>query len=120
MFRAFATVMAALLGGAAALNFNDPDLVRWVAIYGAACVVSILVAARGGVPVAIAASVGAVALAWAILWALRVRDIDAYAHMFDEWKMTSATAEEARETCGLIIVAVWMLAIVIRAVVGAG
>ena len=35
------------------------------------------------------------------------------------WEMHSATVEEARETCGLLIVAGWMLAIVLRSMFGA-
>lgn len=38
--------------------------------------------------------------------------------MFDEWEMKSPTIEEAREACGLFIVAVWMA--VVTAVVWHG
>jgi transmembrane protein TMEM220 len=34
--------MALLFAFAAALQFNDPDPIRWIAIYGAACVLSLL------------------------------------------------------------------------------
>lgn len=115
VFRAVAGLMAALLAFAAAVNFNDPDPVRWVAIYGAACVVSIIVALTGAVPLAVPASIGVVALAWAIVWAARVPSLEVYTHMFDQWEMTSKTVEEARETGGLLIVAVWMAALVLRA-----
>jgi hypothetical protein len=109
--------MTALLAYAAALNLNDPDPVRWVALYGAACVVSFAVALVGAVPIVVPAVVGAVAFAWALVWASRAPNLDAYTHMFDSWKMKSATVEEAREACGLLIVAGWMLAIALRAIV---
>jgi hypothetical protein len=115
MFRVFAGLMAVLLAFAAAVNVNDPDPVRWVAMYGAACVISIIVALTGAVPLPLPALVGAVALAWAIVWAARVPSLEMYTHMFDEWEMKSETVEEARETCGLLIVAVWMAALVLRA-----
>ena len=41
-----------------------------------------------------------------------------YTHLFDEWEMKSVTVEEARETCGLLIVAIWMAAIVLRSIMG--
>jgi hypothetical protein len=106
VFRGFAGFMAALLAFAAAVNLNDPDPVRWVAIYGASCAVS--VAVMGTVPLAVPILVGLIALAWGIAWATRVRDLDTYTHMFDEWEMKSEAVEEARETCGLLIVAGWM------------
>lgn len=115
MFRALAGVIAALLAFAAALNVNDPDPVRWVAIYGVACVVSVVVAVMGTVPAVVAVVVGGVALAWALVWAMRGPNLEAYAHMFDEWEMKSAAVEEARETCGLLIVAGWMATLVIHA-----
>ena len=112
--------MAALLAFATAVNFNDPDPVRWVAMYGGACIVSIVVALTGAVPTVVPGLVGSVALLWAVVWARRVPSFEAYTHMFDEWEMKSATVEEARETCGLLIVAFWMTAIVLRSIVGVG
>ena len=117
VFRGLAALMAVLLAFAAAVNLNDPDAVRWVAIYGAACIVSILVALVGGVPPWVPGIVGAIGLVWAVVWSRRVERFDLYAHMFDEWKMTSIAIEEARETCGLLIVALWMLAILLRSFV---
>lgn len=117
VFRTIAGLMTALLAYAAALNLNDPDPVRWVALYGAASVVSLAVALIGVVPVVAPVALGAVALAWALIWASRVPNLDTYTHMFDSWEMKSETVEEARETCGLLIVAAWMLAIALRAIV---
>jgi hypothetical protein len=108
IFRAVAGLMATLLAFAAAVNFNDPDPVRWVAIYGVACLASIVVVATGAVPIVVPAAIAVVALAWGASIAARVPSLDVYTHMFDEWEMKSPTIEEAREACGLFIVAVWM------------
>jgi hypothetical protein len=119
VLRIIAGLMSVLLAYAAALNVNDPDPVRWVAMYGAAGIVSLIVAYAGSVPIVAPAAVGGVALVWALLWASRVPSLDAYSHMFDSWEMKSATVEEARETCGLLIVAAWMLAIALRLILAA-
>jgi hypothetical protein len=108
IFRTAAGLMAVLLAFAAAVNFNDPDPIRWVAIYGTACVLSIATAIFGGVPAAAPAAVAVIALIWGVMLAARVPGVEVYTHMFDEWEMKSPTIEEAREACGLLIVAVWM------------
>jgi len=113
-FRIASGLMALLLAFAAAVNFNDPDPVRWVAMYGVACAASIFVVVTGSVPLAVPLIVGAIALAWALGIASHVPGFDAYAHMFDEWEMKNETVEEARETCGLLIVAVWMAAVALH------
>ena len=115
IFRVFAGLMALLLAFAAAVNFNDPDPVRWVAIYGVACLASIAVVVTGTVPIAVPAAIAVIALAWGVSIAARVPSLDVYTHMFDEWEMKSPTIEEAREACGLFIVGVWM--VVVAAVV---
>ena len=109
--------MAVLLAAAAAVNLNDPDPVRWVAIYGAACIVSMLVALAASVPPSVPGIVGAIGLVWAVIWSRRVKSFDLYSRMFDEWQMKSVAIEEARETCGLLIVALWMIAILLRSLV---
>ena len=42
--------MAAMFAAAALLQYNDPDPVRWVLVYGAAAVLSGVAAWRGAVP----------------------------------------------------------------------
>jgi transmembrane protein TMEM220 len=120
VFRLISGLMAALLAFAVSVNFNDPDPIRWVAMYGAACVVSIAAAVLGGVPPVVPALVGVVAIVWAAAWARRVPSLEVYTHMFDEWEMKSETVEEARETCGLLIVAVWMAAVALHSWRAAG
>jgi hypothetical protein len=50
----------------AALQFNDPDPVRWIAIYAAAALVSIATA-LWRVPAAVYLGLGVIAVAWAAL-----------------------------------------------------
>ena len=64
--------------------------------------------------VGIAMAIGAVALVWGLGLSKRVPSFDTYTHMFDEWEMKSETVEVARETCGLLIVAVWMAAVALH------
>ena len=114
VFRIVAGLMAVLLAFAASVNFNDPDPIRWVAMYGVACAVSAFVVVKGTVAPAAPLVVGVIALVWAGTIARRVPGLEAYAHMFDDWEMKNETVEEARETCGLLIVAVWMAAVALH------
>lgn len=110
MLRALNAVMTALFALAAAVQWNDPDPVRWMAVYGAACAIS-LMAARGRPPrPAVAATLAAIAMAWAVAIGVRVGG-GSYLHMFDAWEMKTPAIEEAREATGLLIVAGWMLVV---------
>ena len=115
MLRALNAVMAALFAVAAVLQWNDPDPARWMAVYGAACVVS-LMAARGRPPrAAVAATLAGIAIAWAAAIGVRVGGGDSYRHMFDAWEMKTPAIELAREATGLLLVAGWMLVVAARA-----
>jgi hypothetical protein len=108
MLRVANAVMAALFALAAAVQVNDPDPVRWMAVYGAACACS-LMAARGRSPhPAVPAALAAIAVTWAVTIGLRV-GASSYPHMFDAWEMKTPAIEEAREATGLVLVAGWML-----------
>jgi hypothetical protein len=98
---------AALFVFGAAVQYNDPDPVRWMLIYVAAAAVCIGAVARGNVPGWVAPAVGVIALAWGLFWSDRV-PLKEYFQMFDYWEMKSPGAEEARETSGLLIIAAWM------------
>jgi hypothetical protein len=111
--------MAALFAIAAAVQYNDPDPLGWMAIYGAACIVSIIAVARGTAPLAASAIVGLIALVWALFWTgTSEATLGVYAHMFDNWEMRNTAIEEAREASGLFIVTVWMVVVALRAWVG--
>src|SRR5262245_29125641 len=113
MFRALNAGMALLFLFASVVQYNDPDPLRWVAIYGVACLASIM--AAGGRPFhpAVAAGVAAVALIWILAIIFQGQGGAAYRHMFDAWEMTAANVEEARESVGLLIVAAWMTALAV-------
>ena len=108
--------MALLFAFAAALQFNDPDPIRWIAIYIAACVLSIRAATRRRVSPAASLAVFAIASVWAALIAFGGPAASEYRHMFDAWEMKSPSVEEAREASGLLIVAAWMIVLFLRGV----
>jgi hypothetical protein len=108
-------MMSSLFALAAAVQFNDPDPIRWITIYGAACALSLVVFFRRRLWPAAAVTVLVVAVGWAALIALGGPDVSEYRHMFDAWEMKSPSVEEAREASGLLIVAVWMIVLLIRA-----
>ena len=89
------------------VQYNDPDPVRWMAIYGAAAAVC-TVELRRRTRMIYPAMVGAVALAWAGTIAPRVLGVVRFGDMFAEFEMKNAGVEESREMYGLLIVAVWM------------
>jgi len=111
---AFDFVMALLFAFAAALQFNDPDPIRWMAIYGASCALSLVVFFRRPVSPAATLAVFIIAMGWASLIALGGPAASEYGHMFDAWEMKSLSVEEAREASGLLIVAAWMMVLFIR------
>lgn len=106
--------MALLFAFAAALQYNDPDPIRWMAIYGAACVLSLLSAFVRRILPATVLTVGLVAVVWAAWIALGGPAVSEYRHMFDAWEMKSPSVETAREASGLILVAAWMAVLFIR------
>jgi hypothetical protein len=86
-----------------------------MAIYGAACVVTLMVVVRGSAPIVASATVGLIALAWCVYWASTSRaDLATYGHMFDAWEMKNEPIEEAREASGLLIVSAWMAMVALR------
>jgi Transmembrane family 220, helix len=102
-------LMAVLCAVAVALQYNDPDPIRWMAIYGAAAVASAaLPSARW------AHTLAFVTLVAAALWAgLLVPQIWGKVAFTDLWRKMSekgGAVEVEREFGGLVIVATWMLA----------
>ena len=99
--------MAALFALAAVVQLNDPDPVRWAALYGAAALACAR-AARGPADWRLPAVIAVVAAAWAVVWeSAGVRAL-ADEKLFREVGMMSAAVEEGREFLGLVIVAAWM------------
>jgi hypothetical protein len=99
--------MAAVFVYAAALQYNDPDPIRWAAIYLAAAAVCFLYVG-GRLSWYVAGAIALIALAWAGTLAFAVWGQVSPGQMFETWKMSNLAIEEAREMTGLLIVAVWM------------
>ena len=92
---------------AAVLQYNDPDPVQWMAIYGAAALACVLALVRRlwrwyPVGVAMAAALWAARLVPAVIGHVAAGDL------FGNAGMLAPRVEEAREMVGLVIVAVWM------------
>jgi hypothetical protein len=104
-------VMAVLFAAGVLVQFNDSDPIPWMAIYGAACAVTVVRALRGAVPLPAPLVVGIVALVLGGVVAATGPDFGAYWRMFDAWEMDSAATEEAREATGLFLIAGWMAAL---------
>lgn len=108
-FRYASWVMAVLFAVCVLLQLNDPDPVRWMAIYGAAMVVSAaLPVKRAAWPAGVV--VGLAALVWAVVLTMHVWGV---IHIGDLWKKMSekgGAVEEGREAGGMWIEAVWLLA----------
>jgi len=114
-FRVVSALMTVLLAVAVAVQYNDPDPLRWMAIYGAACALSAVAVVRGRAPSALVAAVGLVALVWGLIVAQGAYGRSHLSEMFQSWEMKSPAVEEAREASGLLIVAAWMAVLAIRA-----
>lgn len=98
-----------------AVQYNDPDPWLWMAIYalaGLACLQELLWKDN---PLLVPAVVGAIALVWAIGLLPGVLGKVRISELFAEFEMKGdLMIEVAREAGGLLIIAVWMQAIVIR------
>lgn len=116
VFRILDAVMTALFALSVAVQFNDPDPARWMAMYGAACAVSVVSVVRRVPPLVPSMVVGGVAFAWSVFWMTANRSAQGdFLHMFDAWEMKSMPVEAAREAVGLMIIMVWMMINALRA-----
>lgn len=104
-------VMLLMFALSVVVQFNDPDPLAWMAIYGAAAVTCGL-EIRRRTPFPAAAAIAALALAWGGNIALRAHDVP-IPSLVASWEMQDVRVEEAREMYGLAIVAVWVTAITV-------
>lgn len=90
------------------LQFNDEDPIRWCLMYGITGLVCILYL-TGRLPRTIPATVGAIALVWALskIPALWGQDLPMN-QVFGTMQMISPAIKECREVLGLSIVVLWM------------
>jgi hypothetical protein len=104
--------MTVLFLFAASLQLNDPDPVRWVALYGAAAALSVAEAlGRTRFGVALVAALGFAAGALVGLPEL----LHARAEAFTSFHMQLLGDEVARESVGLLLCALWSALLVWRA-----
>src|SRR5437867_11028091 len=112
LWRASNLLMVALFVLAVAVQYNDPDPIRWMSIYGMAALACGL-AYRDKLHWSIPAATGLVALIWAATIAPRVVGKASLGEMFQSWEMHSELIEEEQEMCGLLIVAFWMAVLLV-------
>ncbi|MBI1765093.1 MAG: transmembrane 220 family protein [Acidobacteria bacterium] len=96
------------------VQYNDPDPLVWMSVYGLAalaCIVALKRPAHWQLPGAL--------LLYAALWAAtiapRVLGHVRFGELFEAWEMKDTRVEEGREFGGLLIVAAWMLVLFLRA-----
>ena len=89
-----------------AVQFNDPDPVRWMAMYGFATLACILELARNR-RWSLPAGIGLIAVSWAASTGQNVHGVR-ISELFAEFEMKNEMVEQAREVGGLLIVALWM------------
>ncbi len=98
----------------AAVQLNDPDPARWIAIYAlaaVACLFSLLRRLHWALP----ALLGVVTLGWAVTLAPHVVGRVPFGEMFGAFEMKNVGIEESREMYGLLIIAAWMAVLMFRA-----
>jgi len=96
-----------------AVQYNDPDPIQWMAIYGAAAAACIL-QLRGKLDWKFSATVSAAALLWALFILPGVLSRPFPTSMVDSFHMTGVADEEARELGGLLIILTWMIVLTIH------
>lgn len=106
--RVASVVMAVLFFICVGLQYNDPDPVQWMLIYGAGGIVAAWHARRGRVPVLVSGIVGVAALAWGIYVAGHIHGKFEWHHLAESMHAETPQIEESRESLGLFIVAAWM------------
>lgn len=109
ILRFASAVLAFILFVCVALQYNDPDPVQWMAMYGAAAIVSTIAAFRPGRPAWIwPALIAGAAFVWALTIVPGVIGKIGLGEIFQTMKAETPAIEESREALGLAIVGVWM------------
>jgi hypothetical protein len=108
LLNAWNWLMAALFGLSAVLQYNDPDPLRWIAIYAAAATACVLWGLRRAVwP--LAAPVTLIAAVWAALLLPEVLGHIGPSDLFLRMSEKGGRVEIGREIGGLAIVLAWMV-----------
>ncbi len=107
-FRGLAYVMAVLFAGSAALQLDDPDPLRWIAMYGGACLVAVALPATRRVAV-VAVGLGLGAAIWALVLLSEVWGVIEVSDLVSKMSAKGGAVEVGREVGGLGIVALFLL-----------
>jgi hypothetical protein len=97
----------------AAVQYNDPDSLRWIAIYTAAaalCLAQYIVVLPRWVPAALLAA----CLIWIGLLLPKVVGAVSVGEVFESITMRTRAVEEAREIGGLLLVVLWSAVLAYR------
>ena len=108
IFKGLSWLFAALFAICVVLQYNDPDPIRWMAIYGAAMIVSIALPFRKKWAIA-GFVVGAFAAAWGIYLLVGVWGKMGFSDLWLKMNEKGGAVEEGRESGGLLIEATWLL-----------
>ena len=112
MLRFVHAAMALLFLFGAIVQYNDPDPLRWMAIYVAAAATCALAAAQR-VPRWLPIVIAGVALLWVATLAARPFPNVRILEMFAAWEMANERIEEAREMYGLLVIAIYMAVVAV-------
>ena len=103
-----------------AVQYNDPDPLPWMAMYGLAALACLLYVAKR-LRWHFSAAIGVIALIWAATILPRVSGKPIpWNQVFGTMEMISSAVEETREIGGLLIVAGWMLVLTLETRTGPG
>ena len=105
--RIAAGVMCVVFVVSAAVQYNDPDPLMWIVLYGVAAALA-GAAAVGRVPLVPNAIAAAVFIVLTLWWLPSLSG--ARSQAFTEFKMVDQSDEEPRETVGLAVCAGWSAA----------
>lgn len=94
------------------VQYNDPDPLVWMLIYGAAAAGCVLFA-RGKYVWSLFAALSLITFIRAAMLAPQVMGRVAFSELFEAFEMKDDRVEVAREMGGLLIVAGWMLLLTI-------
>lgn len=101
-------LMFAIFIFGAIVQYNDPDPLLWIGVYGVAALLTwffIIDRLNWRVPAVAAAAL----ILWAAFLLPEVWGIVSIPDLFDAWEMKNMAIETAREAGGILIIAVWLL-----------
>jgi hypothetical protein len=107
-FVAVCWVMAINFSMWTGLQFNDPDAPIWIAIYGAAAVITALLPGRQALAI-VGGVIGGTAAIWGIYLAQQVWGVLKFSDLWQAMDVKGGAVEVGREAGGLIICAAWMI-----------